>query len=91
MQIAIFGSGYGGLVTGACFAAAGVEVIGTCFPAAGVDPIKLAACNAVSADRRTRPAARPLPHPHAGCGGGGWCPPGCGCWLRRLARRRRLG
>jgi len=28
MAIAIFGSGYVGLVTGTCFAAAGVEVIG---------------------------------------------------------------
>lgn len=36
--IAIFGSGYVGLVTGTCFAAAGVEVIGV-----DVDPAKLAA------------------------------------------------
>jgi UDPglucose 6-dehydrogenase len=38
MAIAIFGSGYVGLVTGTCFAAAGVEVIGV-----DVDPTKLAA------------------------------------------------
>ncbi len=38
MQIAIFGSGYVGLVTGTCFAAAGVDVIGV-----DVDPSKLAA------------------------------------------------
>ena len=36
MAIAIFGSGYVGLVTGTCFAAAGVEVIGV-----DVDPAKL--------------------------------------------------
>jgi UDPglucose 6-dehydrogenase len=36
MAIAIFGSGYVGLVTGTCFAAAGVEVIGV-----DVNPAKL--------------------------------------------------
>jgi UDPglucose 6-dehydrogenase len=36
VAIAIFGSGYVGLVTGTCFAAAGVEVIGV-----DVDPAKL--------------------------------------------------
>ena len=38
MTIAIFGSGYVGLVTGTCFAAAGVDVIGV-----DIDPAKLAA------------------------------------------------
>lgn len=38
MQIAIFGSGYVGLVTGTCFAAAGIDVIGV-----DVDPVKLTA------------------------------------------------